>query len=256
MHAQRLLVERGKTDVVPALIERLRDRSVDAIGLNVGAIHAMWTMHGLGALDGSNAAGDRGGRGGAGAPVGGRPAECPAGPAAGRPIGRRGAGRRDCWTTPTRRFAWRRCSRWPISRRRTRRPGRWPSPCGADWHATINGWPMRRRPPRRTTTWRSSRRWPRRPAASRAGPGPAPRCCGSSSAWPSTGRAAARSTRSAPCWPRSAAGMPPSTKPCSGAWPAAGPRAGPPSSIERPPSRSSSSRSGCPPAHAVSSSGW
>jgi putative membrane-bound dehydrogenase-like protein len=55
MHAQRLLVERGKTDVVPALIERLRDRSVDAIGLNVGAIHAMWAMHGLGALDGSNA---------------------------------------------------------------------------------------------------------------------------------------------------------------------------------------------------------
>ncbi len=55
MHAQRLLVERGKTDIVPALIERLGDRSVDAIGLNVGAIHAMWTMHGLDALDGTNA---------------------------------------------------------------------------------------------------------------------------------------------------------------------------------------------------------
>ena len=55
MHAQRLLVERGKADVVPALIERLRDRSVDAIGLDAGAIHAMWAMHGLGALDGSNA---------------------------------------------------------------------------------------------------------------------------------------------------------------------------------------------------------
>ena len=28
------------------------DRSVDAIGLNPGAIHALWTLHGLGALDG------------------------------------------------------------------------------------------------------------------------------------------------------------------------------------------------------------
>ncbi len=55
MHAQRLLVERGKTDVVPALIERLADRSVDAIGLNAGVIHALWTLHGLGVLDGSNA---------------------------------------------------------------------------------------------------------------------------------------------------------------------------------------------------------
>ncbi len=31
------------------------DRSVDAIGLNAGAIHALWTLHGLGALDGSDA---------------------------------------------------------------------------------------------------------------------------------------------------------------------------------------------------------
>ena len=34
LHAQRLLVERGKTDVVPALIDLVRDGSVDAIGLN------------------------------------------------------------------------------------------------------------------------------------------------------------------------------------------------------------------------------
>jgi putative membrane-bound dehydrogenase-like protein len=54
-HAQRLLVERGKQDVLPALYELVRDPSMDAIGLNVGAIHALWTMHGLGALDGSNA---------------------------------------------------------------------------------------------------------------------------------------------------------------------------------------------------------
>ena len=53
-HAQRLLVERGEKDVVPALCSLARDRKVDAIGLNVGAIHALWTLHGLGALDGSN----------------------------------------------------------------------------------------------------------------------------------------------------------------------------------------------------------
>jgi putative membrane-bound dehydrogenase-like protein len=53
-HAQRLLVERGKTDVLPALYALVRDTSLDPIGLNVGAIHALWTIHGLGALDGSN----------------------------------------------------------------------------------------------------------------------------------------------------------------------------------------------------------
>jgi putative membrane-bound dehydrogenase-like protein len=54
-HAQRLLVERGKQDVLPALFKLAKDESVDEIGLNVGAIHALWTMHGLGALDGKNA---------------------------------------------------------------------------------------------------------------------------------------------------------------------------------------------------------
>jgi putative membrane-bound dehydrogenase-like protein len=54
-HAQRLLVERGKTDVLPALFELVKDTSQDEIGLNVGAIHALWTIHGLGALDGKNA---------------------------------------------------------------------------------------------------------------------------------------------------------------------------------------------------------
>jgi putative heme-binding domain-containing protein len=54
-HAQRLLVERGKRDVLPALFELARDRGVDELGLNVGVIHALWTIHGLGALDGSNA---------------------------------------------------------------------------------------------------------------------------------------------------------------------------------------------------------
>jgi hypothetical protein len=50
-HAQRLLVEREQTDVVAPLLELVRDSSVDAIGLNVGAIHALWTLHGLGVVD-------------------------------------------------------------------------------------------------------------------------------------------------------------------------------------------------------------
>ena len=57
LHAQRLLVERGKADVVPPLIAMARDSSVDAIGLNPAVIHSLWTLHGLGALsvDGSAA---------------------------------------------------------------------------------------------------------------------------------------------------------------------------------------------------------
>ena len=54
--AQRLLVERGKTDVVPQIIEIVNDRTVDKIGLNSPAVHALWTLHGLGVLDGSSAA--------------------------------------------------------------------------------------------------------------------------------------------------------------------------------------------------------
>jgi putative membrane-bound dehydrogenase-like protein len=52
-HAQRLLVERGRRDVVPALLQLVADPRVDDIGLNAGAIHALWTLHGLGVLDGS-----------------------------------------------------------------------------------------------------------------------------------------------------------------------------------------------------------
>jgi HEAT repeat protein len=50
-HAQRLLVERGQADVAGQLIELAGDQSVDEVGLNVGAIHALWTLHGLGELD-------------------------------------------------------------------------------------------------------------------------------------------------------------------------------------------------------------
>ncbi|MFO0900809.1 MAG: PVC-type heme-binding CxxCH protein [Pirellulales bacterium] len=53
-HAQRLIVERGQQDVVPGLLKLAADPKVDEIGLNVGAIHALWTLHGLGALDGAN----------------------------------------------------------------------------------------------------------------------------------------------------------------------------------------------------------
>jgi len=54
-HAQRLLVEREKKDVVPALIELVNDDKVDDIGLNTTVIHALYTLQGLGALDGSDA---------------------------------------------------------------------------------------------------------------------------------------------------------------------------------------------------------
>ncbi len=50
LHAQRMLIERNQTDVVPGLIKLVRDQSLDAIGLNPGAIHALWTLHGLGAI--------------------------------------------------------------------------------------------------------------------------------------------------------------------------------------------------------------
>ncbi len=51
MHAQRLLVERGKQDVFPSLIALIEDRSADEIGLNPAAIHALWTLHGLAAFE-------------------------------------------------------------------------------------------------------------------------------------------------------------------------------------------------------------
>ncbi len=50
-HAQRLLVERGRKDVAPALLKLVRDTSVDEQGLNTGAIHALWVLQGLGAID-------------------------------------------------------------------------------------------------------------------------------------------------------------------------------------------------------------
>jgi putative membrane-bound dehydrogenase-like protein len=55
-HAQRLLVERGQQDVVPALIALVRNTAVDEIGTNGTAMQALWTLQGLGALDRGTAA--------------------------------------------------------------------------------------------------------------------------------------------------------------------------------------------------------
>lgn len=49
-HAQRKLIERGNKDVAPALVALIQDSKTDGIGLNPGAIHALWTLNGLGAV--------------------------------------------------------------------------------------------------------------------------------------------------------------------------------------------------------------
>jgi putative membrane-bound dehydrogenase-like protein len=56
--AQRLLVERGDDDVLPALYALVRDESVDALGLNPAALHALWTIDGLTDVAGNGAARD------------------------------------------------------------------------------------------------------------------------------------------------------------------------------------------------------
>jgi len=54
LHGQRLLVERGQEDVIKDLIRLVQNTDVDELGLNGAAIHALWTMHGLGAFDNGN----------------------------------------------------------------------------------------------------------------------------------------------------------------------------------------------------------
>ncbi len=51
MHAQRMLVELGDRSVVPQLLALISDKSADEIGLNTAAVHALWTLHGLGVMD-------------------------------------------------------------------------------------------------------------------------------------------------------------------------------------------------------------
>ncbi|MEY4539647.1 MAG: hypothetical protein RLZZ306_1404, partial [Bacteroidota bacterium] len=52
--AQRLLIERGQKDVVPALIELTKDQTLDEIGINPTVIHALRTLEGLGVLNEPN----------------------------------------------------------------------------------------------------------------------------------------------------------------------------------------------------------
>ena len=54
LHAQRLLVERGQKDVVAQLVKLVQNTSVDAVGINGGAMHALWTLKGLGEIDAAN----------------------------------------------------------------------------------------------------------------------------------------------------------------------------------------------------------
>ncbi len=54
--AQRLLVERANKDVVPELITLAKSTKTDELGLNPGALHALWTLEGLGVTNGSNPA--------------------------------------------------------------------------------------------------------------------------------------------------------------------------------------------------------
>lgn len=50
MTAQRLLVERDSIDVLKSLYKLVNDTKVDGMGMNAGALHALWTIEGLGAL--------------------------------------------------------------------------------------------------------------------------------------------------------------------------------------------------------------
>lgn len=54
LQAQRLLIEKQARDAIPELLGRIRDQELDAVGLNVGAIHALQTLEGLGALEGAD----------------------------------------------------------------------------------------------------------------------------------------------------------------------------------------------------------
>ncbi|GLR18541.1 hypothetical protein GCM10007940_31570 [Portibacter lacus] len=49
--AQRLLVESGDLENLDDLFELVNDKSVDDQGMNVGALHALWTLEGLGVLE-------------------------------------------------------------------------------------------------------------------------------------------------------------------------------------------------------------
>ena len=58
--AQRLIVEGNKTELIPNLIKLAGDESnTDKNGLNAPALHALWTLDGLGALNENNSEADK-----------------------------------------------------------------------------------------------------------------------------------------------------------------------------------------------------
>lgn len=46
-HAQRLLIEQGRTEAIPQLLQIAGDESVDSVGLNTAVVHALRTLNGL-----------------------------------------------------------------------------------------------------------------------------------------------------------------------------------------------------------------
>ena len=54
MMAQQKLVQGKKYNAIPSLINLTKKKNVDGIGSNPAVIHALWSLHGLGQLDGSN----------------------------------------------------------------------------------------------------------------------------------------------------------------------------------------------------------
>lgn len=52
--AQRLLVESKDASIAPQLFKLIRNVEQDEAGINAPAIHALWTLHGLGLLNGIN----------------------------------------------------------------------------------------------------------------------------------------------------------------------------------------------------------
>ena len=54
MQGQRLIVENQAMEVIPDLLAYISRNKVDAIGLNSPAVHAIWTLEGLGAIGNGN----------------------------------------------------------------------------------------------------------------------------------------------------------------------------------------------------------
>jgi uncharacterized protein len=52
--AQRLLVEREETEVVPQLLELVYDQRTDRLGMNPAVLHSLWTLNGLGVINENN----------------------------------------------------------------------------------------------------------------------------------------------------------------------------------------------------------